>query len=519
MKALIKGGLFLSLGWLASSSAGQDISRPTTTIDGGIRPVSVGQPSQLDASANVILPAFRPISNTVARGQAPDDKTVPLPNLVIGGNDPKGAKPLPKDKGFVPPPPTPMPIQPRPMQPMVVEPPVPSPIFDGLGIPGDDCCGDVCGDPCGLRRNKAHWGGLWGTGCCPDRARWWVNAEMLAWWQKSISVPVLVTGSAPGQVDNVGVLQDSRTAILYDSVPNRTRGGDRFTAGTWLPHFCNVGIEVRYFFLASQNTSATFASDVGGPQIARPFFDVEQQVNAAEIATPGGVTIQTYSQLWGIDGVIRHKLHCGPRYWVDLLWGYKHLNLSEGIDITEVRNDGQTTFVETESFRTRTQFNGFQAGLEGECRIGTRCFFGLRAAVAMGASHQIINIEGNTAFYPPAPFAPSSATGALLATPTNIGQWTANRFAFVPEVGFKFGIDLTDHLRIYAGYDFLYLSSTLRPGDQIDTTVAQSYRPFLDPRTGQGSPGVGGTVARPLVPYRTSDFWAQGLNFGLQYRY
>lgn len=524
MKALIKGGLFLALGWLAHSAPAQDTAfRPIAVTnpipgDGGIRTVSVGQPTRLDGSSDAITPSFRPISGTVVRGQAPDDKTVPLPNLVIGGNDKTPAKALPKEKGFQPPPPTPMPA-PMPVQ---IE-PTPSPIFDSLGIlQGDDCCGDVCNDVCGMRHRRAKWGGIWGNSCCPDRAAWWVNAEMLMWWQKSMAVPPLLTGSPAGQIDNVGVLGDPRTMIFYDSVPNRTRGGARFTAGMWLPHFCNVGLEVRYFFLTAQRTSATFQSD-GNPQFARPFFDVEQQVNASEFASPGQVTIQTSTQLWGIDGLVRHKLHCGPRYWVDLLWGYKHLNLSESLEITEdtqfATPIGQVRIIETESFRTRNQFNGLSLGFEGECRVGTRCFVGLRATMAMGTSHQIVNIDGNTAFFLPAPFGSSGAPGALLASPTNMGQVTANRFAILPEVGFKFGVDLTDHLRIYAGYDFLYLNSTLRPGDQIDTSVAQSYRPFVDPNTGQARPGIGGTLPRPTPPYRTSDFWAQGFNFGLQYRY
>ena len=79
--------------------------------------------------------------------------------------------------------------------------------------------------------------------------------------------------------------------------------------------------------------------------------------------------------------------------------------------------------------------------------------------------------------------------------------------------GLKLGIDVTDHLRIFAGYDFLYLSSVVRPGDQIDLNVSPSFRPTIF------GPGAGGGPRQPAVLYRTSDYWAQGFNFGLMYRY
>ena len=60
--------------------------------------------------------------------------------------------------------------------------------------------------------------------------------------------------------------------------------------------------------------------------------------------------------------------------------------------------------------------------------------------------------------------------GGLLALPgANIGRYTQSKFAVVPEAGVKIGYHLTPNLRLAVGYNFLYLSSVLRPGDQIDT--------------------------------------------------
>jgi hypothetical protein len=49
------------------------------------------------------------------------------------------------------------------------------------------------------------------------------------------------------------------------------------------------------------------------------------------------------------------------------------------------------------------------------------------------------------------------------------------------------------------GYDFIYLSSVLRPGNQIDNTYDG--------------------VTHPLVPMKTSGYWTQGLNLGLQFSF
>lgn len=522
MKRLIKAGLFLGLGWLAQSADAQEIqwraapaknTEPHPILPANVNPglgaatnvrtVSVGQPTRLDPSAEPAVGSFRPIntSGVVVRGQAPDEKTVPLPSLVIGG-EPKAAKPLPKDKGF-PPPPAPVTA-------------TPSPVFDTLGITEDNCCTDTCVR--GLRHKV--WGGGWGRGwgnccndgCCPDRGRGWVNAELLLWWQRAQDVPALVTA---GPVGGTGRLDDPATTVLYDTVPNNLRAGGRFSAGMWFPHGCNLGGEITYFFLGRQTNSATYGA-TADTQIFRPFFDSELRTNDAEFANT--VNVQTYSQLWGIEANLRKQWHCGPNYWIDLIGGYRHLNLSEGISITETRNVplAQTggipvTSIESESFGTRNQFNGAQLGIVGESRVWNRCFVGFTAKLAMGVSHQIINIDGNTTFITPG--GSIAQRGALLAGPTNSGQYTANRFAVLPEVGLKFGIDVTEHLRVYAGYDFLYLSSVLRPGDQIDLNVNPSYRPTIF------GPGAGLGERKPIVPYRTSDFWAQGLNFGLQYRY
>ena len=63
-------------------------------------------------------------------------------------------------------------------------------------------------------------------------------------------------------------------------------------------------------------------------------------------------------------------------------------------------------------------------------------------------------------------------------------------------------------MRVFVGYDFLYLSDVVRAGDQVNLAV--NPNPLR---------GVTGGPAQPVFIVRPSDFWAQGVNFGLEFRY
>jgi len=61
----------------------------------------------------------------------------------------------------------------------------------------------------------------------------------------------------------------------------------------------------------------------------------------------------------------------------------------------------------------------------------------------------------------------------------------------------------------------LYWTNVVRPGQQIDRSLDEAQIPNFD-TLGPGSPS---TLGRPAVPFRQSDFWAQGLNLGVEFRY
>jgi hypothetical protein len=64
-------------------------------------------------------------------------------------------------------------------------------------------------------------------------------------------------------------------------------------------------------------------------------------------------------------------------------------------------------------------------------------------------------------------------------------------------------------LQFTAGYSLIYWSKVARAGDQVDTSV----------NTTQQSGGTLTGNPNPRFPYAFTDFWAQGANLGLEYKF
>jgi hypothetical protein len=100
-----------------------------------------------------------------------------------------------------------------------------------------------------------------------------------------------------------------------------------------------------------------------------------------------------------------------------------------------------------------------------------------------------------------------------LALGGNIGITSRDVFAVMPEANVNVGYQITKHIRAYAGYSFLWISDVMRPGDQLNRLV----NPTMIPTSLAFGPQVGAT--HPVLDAKHTDYWAQGLNFGLVVRY
>jgi hypothetical protein len=359
----------------------------------------------------------------------------------------------------------------------------------------------------------------------PSHPRLTLTGEYLLWWQRRDQVPPLATTSSPA---DLGILGNPTTQILFggDGLGREPRSGGRFTADYWFDLGCKeVAVELGGFFLGQEAVRFN-ASSAMFPVLARPFFNLNMNEEFSElVAFPGTSTgnldIRAPSRLWGGEANLRCKLCCGCDYRVDLLGGFRYLDLEESIRITEniqglptapspiFANQRITVFDE---FATRNQFYGGQVGVAGQYRLGGWTVDGT-FKLALGGTHQTIDISGGQTFVAPDGTV-RTAVGGLLALPTNIGHFSRDRVSVVPEVGVNLGYQLTDHLRAYVGYNFLYWDRVVRPGAQIDRMLDVTQIPNF-PVPGAVPTGQ----SRPLVPFKETDFWAQGLTFGLEFRW
>jgi hypothetical protein len=268
-----------------------------------------------------------------------------------------------------------------------------------------------------------------------------------------------------------------------------------------------------------------------------PFFDPDLGAeNTFVLASPGfvagGALVTLTSRLQGAEanGLVtflsrpglRASVLAGFRY-VDLRENLTFANTSTGVQdpTAEMSNNGLIVSTQ-DQFDTHNQFYGWQVGLSGEYRQGGLSVSAF-AKLALGDMNEAVTVSGASAtnfFNAPAggPFTgvPTQVVpqSGIFAQPTNVGRITRHEIAVVPAVGVNVGYEVVSGLRVFVGYDFLYLSDVVRPGNQIDRTVS----------TAQTVPGAVAGIApapgtRPVMILSGSEFWAQGLNVGLEYRY
>ena len=216
------------------------------------------------------------------------------------------------------------------------------------------------------------------------------------------------------------------------------------------------------------------------------------------------------------------RRHWRPdRYRVDLIAGYRTYRLNDSLNIHEdLETFGPvpgkpyigipTRFVVDDVFRSRNEFNGGELGMIAQFYRG-RWSLELLAKIGFGNNRQNVSISGHTAITDPAGHDGGVRRRRLRAGGTNIGHYARNDFVVIPQLGVELGYQVNCHLRAYVGYNFLYWSNVVRAAEQIDMSINPTYIP------GQEDPPSG--EARPAFAFHDSDFWAQGLNAGLEWRF
>jgi len=454
----------------------------------------------LQAQERVPLPAPDPTGPGYG-GAAPSDRIVPPPPpqpLQVGGASTGAAEQTP----FQVPPPAPNPQPPYPPNPNQPYPPYPPnqpyppypPPYPPPGPP--------------VRVISFE----------PGNPNFWVGVDGLVWWTKGqpLSVPLITTG--PGSEGaNAGALGAPGTTSLNSPLNYGAEGGIRFFAGGWFNAAHTFGVDGSIFFLgqASNSFGAFDHSGTGNivinePVVGAPFVT---QVSAPGVET-GGVNVNVTSRFGGGDINGLFNVYRNNGLTVNLLGGFRYLELDETLTIAANSNlFTTTTFTDNfgnvlltappgssiqviDQFGTKNRFYGGQIGTQVQYAVD-RWFVSATGKLGIGSTNESVDINGTT-FVQPVNGSPAALAGGNYAT-IQAGHYSQNKFALAPELALNVGYNFTPFIRGMVCYNFIYLSSVLRPGNQIDNNYDG--------------------IVHPTVPMASSSFWAQGITFSLQFNY
>ena len=350
------------------------------------------------------------------------------------------------------------------------------------------------------------------------RERVWFRGEYLLWWLDGYSVPPLVTTST--NPADAGILPRPTSQVLFgnQNLGSDHRSGGRFTLGWWLDQCQNAGVEVTYTMIGN-DTTLYESGIISNSILARPFFDSGDGVDSSWLLGQAGqlqgwANVSAKNEFHSLEVLLRRPLYQNCDHRMDVLAGYRYSALRDELSISDHRMRTGTSAIEPvgmqidqlDWFETNNTFHGFEFGFVNEVRYN-RWSMELLTKLALGSTRSEVTIDGHTTMKYNGTTSVSPA--GLLAQATNMGQYEHDSFTVVPELGLTLGYDLTKRLRCTVGYSFIYWSKVVRAGDQID------YDVNLPAVNGERPTGA----QQPEFSFKTTDFWAQGLNFGFEYNF
>lgn len=393
--------------------------------------------------------------------------------------------------------------------------------------------------------------------------------DFLVWQLRStpVAAPLGTTASfadpLPGAIGQAG------TRVVLGGSPFNS--GVQLGGRTFFGYRTELGygIEAGYFFTdTSKNQSVATTGLPGSPNYAVPVFDPSgvsglsgvpgQTVFVLPGPYPGALVGSAAAQVPAFQGrfnlgysnqIEGAELNGTARLgdWgalrVDGLAGFRWFQLHENLTYT-IETAGvpgsvvSGAFVNAvDQFKARNDFFGGQVGARATYELGRWAVFAT-GKVAVGDMRQGATIRGTARasngnlFFVTNGTAGQVLNSGVFAQPSNIGSYSRDRVAVLPEATVNVGYQLTRHFRVFAGYNFTFISNVVRPGDLIDPSVntsrtglADASRATAGTGTGPisfGSPGPAPAATGPLAPafrFNTTDVWVQGVSFGLAANY
>ena len=367
--------------------------------------------------------------------------------------------------------------------------------------------------------------------CCD---RFWGSAEYLYWKIQDApqSTPLVIESPVSD-----AVLGDPDTNVVLGSkkIKNDWVSGGRFALGYWFDECRTFGAEVNYFILPYQSKKhSVFGSGLEGSNyLAVPYFNTDSgSEDSFGIAGfyddefgpySGKATLKLRNRMQGAElNAVMLIPTCDCNFKVGVLAGFRWWNFDENLSFetdSPYLNYAGDVWVTKDKFDSQNNFYGGQIGVGVDYNCGC-FFFNLKGKLALGANCAKTKVSGSLLTndynegFPPAISDPVEYEGGIFAQSTNIGSRKKTYFAVIPEVNANIGYQITECLRIKAGYTFLYVNKVLRPGSQIDRNINPTQSVTLD---GPGAVLVGDPTPRTLT--KTNSIWAQGVSVGFDFSF
>jgi hypothetical protein len=400
----------------------------------------------------------------------------------------------------------------------------------------------------------------WKAACGPapmchvgPAGRYWFEADYLLWWTKGSRVVPLISTGTIGQAG---------TQILYgnDRYDLGSRSNFGFDMGMWFDEGCTFGIDLDFFTLGKVSERASFSSD-GNTTLAQPYYNVDAAANASRLiaGSSGGFTysgamdarqseyFQSFALTFRInlgcndiccgcgscgDGCCEEECgsccdgcypartradlvtqrflgQYGPDSWrLDFVTGWRTCRLNERttLNATSSRAGGGWDVNSWDAFKSQNEFHGGDLGLLAQFYRG-RWSLDVLAKVGLGNQNQTVRIDGQTVITTGA--GATTYERGMFALGSNSGHYSRDKFVAVPEIGLELGYQLNGNLRATFGYNFIYWSNVVRSSEQISSQIDPDQIP----------PSASAGATQPAFSWNDSDYWAQGLTFGLEARF
>jgi Putative beta barrel porin-7 (BBP7) len=342
----------------------------------------------------------------------------------------------------------------------------------------------------------------------------WTGLDYLYWRAKGGPVVPLVSAVAGLPALAVPLDAGAAFALSSDEINRGPYSGFRLSVGTWRDKPRGNGLEAVLTWFLDEPDQTTFL-DAPGTALARPFLDARQGVPGLfQLSTPTGTVrgVAMVESSLDTGGLELNYLRRGrPMFGEELHWimGFRYWVLEESLTVAAASQAGGVTATTFDTFATRNRFCGVQIGPRITfCRNDWTVV--LLSKWAFGFMKQESTMLGGTSILLPG--GPQvNRNGGILALGTNIGEYDRKKFALLRDMSISVGCCVAPGVTVRAGYDFLWVSTVLRPGGQIDPAV----NPTLFPFGGAAPTGL----LRPMQRFDGETFWMHGASIGVEVQF